>query len=344
MTVQRFENVVPMERPRTAKAPTVPLAEHTTWLDEDMQAQARIIEEVHTHGPKLDRIVSTGIDTLNELIDGWIPGQSYIVAGKTSGGKTSFATHTALCLAVTAEVHNLPPMMYFSLEMTPADMSTRAFSWITCIPQDRVQRAAFRRTLTDEEVQAITTAHARLTRRIRLVSTTDASTTAIRAAARDAKAKHGLSGIVVDHIGLVEAEKGQERGATREREIAFASRGLRAMAMELDVPVIVLCQLGRRADKEPEPHLSMLRESGAIENDASGAVLFIWDSNTPSEKRIIAAKRRFGPRWVECRAKFDGATGTFSNPDGYVPLIDPDSATSYTEPRSDDVDDNVEPF
>lgn len=345
MSVQKFENVVPMSRPQAAKTPAVPLAEHTSWLDEDMQAQARIIEDVHVNGPKVDRIVSTGVGALNDLIGGWMPGQSYIVAGKTSGGKTSFATHTALCLACCAEELQKPPVLYFSLEMTPSDMSVRALAWITGIPQDRVQTAAFRRTLTDDEVQKITTAHAKVTRHVRLISTTDASTTAIRAATRHAKATHGLSAVVVDHIGLVEAEKGQERGATREREIAFASRGLRAMAMELDVPVIVLCQLGRRADKEPEPHLSMLRDSGAIENDASGAVLFIWDSNTPGEKRVIAAKRRFGPRWVECRTRFNGATGFFEDTPDYVPPPDYSTATEYTPPPDDaPAQDDVDPF
>lgn len=313
MTAPKFENVRPMLRPVGAPAPAPTLAEHTSWLDDDLQRRAAGIEAVHENGPPQVRLCSTGMESLDALIGGLVPGQSYVVAGKTGAGKTSFATHITLALAAQGAAFGHPPVLYFSLEMTAADMADRALAWITGIPQDRVQLASYRRELSDEEVQQVTLAHRQVTQRFRLVATTDASTTAIRAAARHAKATHGLSAVVVDHIGLVEAEKGQERGATREREVAYASRGLRALAMELDVPVIVLCQLARRADKAPEPHLSMLRESGAVENDA-GTVLFLWTSkDTPGKTRVVVAKRRFGPPWVETTLAFDGATGRFAD-------------------------------
>jgi replicative DNA helicase len=312
--------VTPSAAPRRigiAAPGTSPLAPHDGDLGADVQATAAAIMDVHEHGPKLQRICTTGLGSLDALIGGWMPGQTYIVAGKTGAGKTSFATNATLSLALVAAQFDLGPVLYFSLEMTREDMADRTLAWLTGVPQDQVQMARYRKTLSDEQVQAVSLAHEKIARRVRLISTTDASVSAIRAHARAAKATHGVSAIVVDYLGLIEAEKGAERGATREREVAFASRGLRAMAMELDVPVIVLCQLGRRADKEPEPHLSMLRESGSIENDASGAVLFLWPKpDEPGAVRVVVAKRRFGRPWVETTVRFDGATGSFEDFEG----------------------------
>lgn len=309
--VPRFATVRQIPRP---DPPPVPLAAHTSWADDDVRARADGIVRVHTEDPPAQQAVcTTGLASLDDLIGGWVPGQSYVVAGKTGVGKTSFATHTTLALALTAAQFGRPPVLYFSLEMTPADMADRILAWITGIPQDAVQMASFRRTLTDEQVQRISTAHARITRQVRLVATTDASVTAIRAAARHAAATHGVSAIVCDYVGLVEPEPAAARHGTREREVAFASRGLKAMAIELNVPVLVLCQLGRAAEKEAEPRLSLLRESGSIENDASG-VLFLWPKKDAADQvRLVVAKRRFGRPWVETTVKFDGATGRFED-------------------------------
>lgn len=298
--------------PRAGQAPAS-LDEHASWIDDDMRDYGAEVTDVHLNGAKAERVCTTGVARLDAMIGGWFPGQTHVIAGKTGAGKTSFATHSAMMLALGAQRFDRPPVLFFSLEMTPEDMAARAIAWWTRIPQDAVQMARFRQTLTEEQAEAVSTAHRFASKRIRLVSTTDASITAIREAARQAKATHGVSAVVVDYIGLIEPEAGASRG-NREREVAFASRGLKAMAIELDVPVLVLCQLGRAAEKEPEPRLSMLRESGSIEQDAS-VVLFLWstDPPTPGVTRFVVAKRRFGTPWVKADVRFDGATGYFED-------------------------------
>lgn len=303
------------------KLPTDPLEQHHAILAEEMRKQVDEILDVHLNGPKKQRVCTTGLSSVDQLIGGWMPGQTYVIAGKTGAGKTSFATHSAMMLALAAEQMVLPPILFFSLEMTQKDMSNRAIAWFTDTPQDLVQRAGFEKVLNDEQVAAVEIAKKFTSDKIRTICTTDASISTIREHARRFHKQHGVSAIICDYIGLIEPESGSKTG-TREREVATSSRGMKAMAVELDVPVLVLSQLGRAAEKADEPYLGLLRESGTIECDAS-TVLFLW----PSKQRsidgfpcvdVVAAKRRFGAPWEKKTVKFLGAFGRFEDLDGPI--------------------------
>jgi len=125
----------------------------------------------------------------------------------------------------------------------------------------------------------------------------------LRAKARRLKAEHNIGMIVVDYLQLMQGPKGVE---SRQQEISVISRSLKALAKELDIPVVALSQLSRaveqRADKQPQ--LSDLRESGAIEQDADVVIflyrqwLYTQDDEDEGKAKIIVAKQRNGPTGV----------------------------------------------
>jgi replicative DNA helicase len=294
-------------------------------LSDQVHAQVERILDVHIHGPKQQRVCTTGLLSLDAKTGGWMPGQTYVIAGKTGSGKTSFATQGAIMLAMDAEFFGMPPVLFFSLEMTQKDMANRVIAWITETPQKLVQRAEWQQLLTDEQAEKVSGALRFTNQKIVTVCTTDASIGQIREHARRFHAKKGLSAVVCDYIGLIEPEDGHRNG-TREREVATASRGLKAMAIELDIPVIVLCQLGRAAEKAQEPYNGLLRESGSIENDAS-EVMFLWKAKNVAQDRvrIILGKSRFSASGEETEVQFNGATGRFKDlevPDDPSPAND----------------------
>jgi len=309
------------------------LETHDAALADVVQGRVDRILDVHFNGPGDQRICTTGLQTLDAMIGGWVPGESCVIAGRTGAGKSAFATHSAIRMAIDAERHSLPPVLFFSLEMTQDNMADRAIAWLTGAPQGVVQLAAWKQVLTDQQAEIIAKAKKFTNRRIRTICTTDASVTTIREHVRRAHKQHGVSAVVCDYIGLIEPEAGA-RGQTREREVSFASRGMKAMAIELNIPVLILCQLSREARQAQEPHLGLLRESGAIEQDAS-TVLFLWPSKERTLEQgvalvdVIAGKRRFGTPWARKTVKFKGSIGRFED---YDHTTDPTPGNDWHEP------------
>jgi len=237
--------------------------------------------------------VPTGFDKFDESTTGLHPGELVIVAGRPSMGKTTFAMN----IAENAAIGSKTPVAVFSMEMPGEQLAMRMISSLGRIDQHHIRTGQ----LTDEDWPRITSAVHMLSEANLFIDDTPAmSPNEIRARARRMKRKHGLGLVVVDYLQLMQVHGGSENRAT---EISEISRGLKALAKELSVPVIALSQLNRSLEQRPDkrPIMSDLRESGAIEQDAD-LIVFIYrdevyndDSPDKGMAEIIIAKQRNGP-------------------------------------------------
>jgi replicative DNA helicase len=243
--------------------------------------------------------VPTGFRDLDTLTGGWQKSDLVIVAGRPSAGKTAFA----LSLASNAAMHRSKPtpVGIFSLEMSLPQLIMR----LMCADA-RVDAHAVRTgRLPEDDWKRLSLAAGRLAKASMYID--DSASLGIlelRAKARRLKAEHNIGLVIVDYLQLMQGPKSENR----EKEISAISRSLKALAKELEIPVIALSQLSRavegRTDKRPI--LSDLRESGAIEQDAD-VVMFVHRQemfvDPKSEKgmevqgkaEIIVGKQRNGP-------------------------------------------------
>jgi replicative DNA helicase len=209
-------------------------------------------------------------------------------------GKTTFAMN----LAEHAVIHSKEPVAVFSMEMPADSLAMRMLSSLGRIDQHRLRTGQ----LHDDDWPRLTSAIGMLNEAPLFIDDTPALTpTELRARARRLKREHGLSLIVIDYLQLMQGNgKSSENRAT---EISEISRSLKALAKELDVPLIALSQLNRSLEQRPNkrPVMSDLRESGAIEQDAD-VIVFIYrdevyneDSPDKGKAEIIIGKQRNGP-------------------------------------------------
>jgi replicative DNA helicase len=238
--------------------------------------------------------VSTGYSQLDDLTSGFQPSDLIVVAARPSVGKTAFA----LNLASNVGIRNALPVAIFSLEMSKASLLLRLLS-----DQARIDAHKFRTGQLPREDRAKITDSLRFLSEVPLWIDDSGATTVIEMGAKCRRMKRdkGLSLVIIDYLQLVSA---RGRFNTRNEEVASVTRGLKAMAKDLDVPVVVLSQLTRAPEKENRgPVLSDLRDSGAIEQDAD-VVMFLHRPNmfkkdaTPEERgetELNIAKQRNGP-------------------------------------------------
>lgn len=250
------------------------------------------------------RCYTTGVGPLDAAVCGLMQGNVVLVAGRTGSGKSSLAMTTMLTLVGAGAL----PVLYVSLEMPARDMAIRSLAWLTGISQTRLLAADVGRVvLEDDERQALSIANGAIRGR-RWIMAGSFTMAQVRAEARRVQAAHGLAAVILDHAGLVTPEAGR-RGDAREREVAAASRGFKQLMMELNVAGMLLAQLNRGADRDREPELWHLRESGGLEQDAA-AVAFLWPaaSDACDMKRVFVRKNRFGPL-ADFEVPWDGACG-----------------------------------
>ncbi len=238
--------------------------------------------------------ISSGFNELDRMTAGLQPGDLIIVAGRPSMGKTSLAMNIAENAALGT---NPVPTAIFSMEMGSDQVALRMISSLGQLDQSKLRTGRFR----DEDWPTITGVIAQMSEAPIYIDDTPAlNPTEVRARARRVKREHGLGLIVLDYLQLMQVPGTAENRAT---EISEISRSLKALARELETPVIALSQLNRsveqRSDKKPV--MSDLRESGAIEQDAD-LILFIYrdevyDKETARQgiADIIIAKQRNGP-------------------------------------------------
>lgn len=239
--------------------------------------------------------LSTGFNDFDEQTSGMQPADLVIVAGRPSMGKTTFAMNLAEHAAIKSKV----PVAVFSMEMPADALAMRMLSSLGQIDQHRLRTGR----LNDDDWPRLTSAIALLNEAPLFIDDTPALTvTELRARARRLKREHGLSMIVIDYIQLMQGSS-RSSNENRATEISEISRSLKALAKELEVPVVALSQLNRSLEQRPNkrPIMSDLRESGAIEQDAD-LIVFIYrdevyneDSAEKGKAEIIISKQRNGP-------------------------------------------------
>ncbi len=238
--------------------------------------------------------IPTGFTDLDQKTSGLQPGDLVIVAGRPSMGKTAFSLNIAEHVALESGL----PVAVFSMEMAGTQLVMRMMGSVGKLDQHKVRTGR----LQDDDWQRLTYAVGKLNDAPLYIDESAALTALeLRARARRLHRQCGKLGlIVIDYIQLMSATR---QGENRATEISEISRSLKALAKELDVPVIALSQLNRSLEQRPNkrPVMSDLRESGAIEQDAD-VILFIYrdevyNPETPEKgiSEIIIGKQRNGP-------------------------------------------------
>ncbi|MFC1602440.1 replicative DNA helicase [Pseudomonadota bacterium] len=260
--------------------------------------------------------VATGFADFDAQTAGLQPADLVIVAGRPSMGKTTFAMNIAENVAIGSKL----PVAVFSMEMPGDSLAMRMMSSLGRINQHRVRTGK----LEDDEWPRLTSAVSMLSEAKLYIDDTPALTPMeVRARARRLMRDHKELGlIVIDYLQLMQAPSA---GDNRTNEISLISRSLKALAKELNVPVIALSQLNRSLEQRTNkrPIMSDLRESGAIEQDAD-LVVFIYRDEVYNEEspdkglaEIIIGKQRNGPIGTT-RLTFLGKYTKFENYTGDV--------------------------
>ncbi|HWP94417.1 MAG TPA: replicative DNA helicase [Gammaproteobacteria bacterium] len=253
----------------------------------------------------------TGLARFDELTAGLQPGDLIVIAGRPSMGKTSFAMNIAENVALEVQ----KPVAIFSMEMSSAQLVTRLISSYGAIDQSKLRTGR----LDEHDWPKVTRAIEKLSQAPLYIDDTPALTpTEVRARARRLKREQKELGlIVIDYLQLMQVAGTTENRATEVSEI---SRSLKALAKELNVPVIALSQLNRNLEQRTDkrPVMSDLRESGSIEQDAD-LIAFIYrdevynpDTNEKGIAEIIIGKQRNGPIGT-VKAVFQGQFTRFVN-------------------------------
>jgi replicative DNA helicase len=253
----------------------------------------RIDDQYHGREAKV-RTLSTGLRDLDVKLGGGLrPGQLVIVAGRPAMGKTA----CALGLAESA-AKNGAPTLFYSLEMPGEELANRALARASGLSMDKILDG--KKMESDEDFSRLTDGTLKVSELQLLVDEQPGLSLAeIRGKARSVKRRQGLGLIVIDYLGLM----ADGEGNTRNEKVGANSRGLKALAKQLEVPVVLLAQLNRKLEErhEKRPMLSDLRDSGEIEQDAD-IVLFlyrdeVYNPNTRDRGigEINVAKQRNGP-------------------------------------------------
>jgi replicative DNA helicase len=237
--------------------------------------------------------LATGFIDLDELLAGLGTGDLIIIAGRPSMGKTTFAN----CIVDHVGVVERRPVAYFSVEVDRRHLVRNMLCRRAHVELHRVRRGLLDR---NEIMKLTDAANELMDAPIFIDDSSMLSPVQIRAKARRIKQKHGLGLIVVDYIQLMETGHAENR----QQEVAQISRHLKAMARELDVPVIAMSQLNRgvegRSREDRRPRMADLRESGSLEQDAD-VILFLYreimynEAADPTDAEVIIGKQRNGP-------------------------------------------------
>jgi len=251
-------------------------------------ALRRFADQISQRADDHSEGIATGFDSLDAKTGGLQPSDLILLAGRPGLGKTSFALNIVWAAALAKKT-----CAVFSLEMSELQVVQRLISMTSEIDGNRMRRGR----LSDVEFRSISAASDELQKApIFVEESSQLTVTDILAKSRRLQAERGLDLLVIDYLQLIEGA-GDDEG--RVQEVARISRALKAIARELQVPVLALSQLSRQIEtRGTEPMLSDLRESGALEADAD-LVMFLWQKDRKDRDenvvRLKLAKHRNGP-------------------------------------------------
>jgi replicative DNA helicase len=287
--------------------------------------------------------VTTGLIDLDKKLGGLHPSDLIILAGRPSMGKTALATKIAYSAALAYKEKRLSDgeiqvsegakVAFFSLEMSAEQLANRILSEETLIPSDKIRRGEVR---GDDFPKFVEASKRMSTAQLFIDDTPALSISALRTRARRLQRTHGLGMIVIDYLQLLTPAPGA-KSENRVQEISAITRGLKALAKELNVPVLALSQLSRAVEQREDkrPQLADLRESGTIEQDAD-VVMFVfreeyykarqepspgtaehetWQADMErihNLAEVIIGKQRHGPIGI-VKVAFDGNYTKFGN-------------------------------
>lgn len=261
-----------------------------TWAARDLidESMARLETRREGGAPGLN----TGFDDVDAMTGGFQAGSLAILAARPSQGKTALA----LCFA--RRIAETEPVLFVSLEMSRHEIGDRMLSLESKVPGSLIRDA---RQLSDRHRGNLTQAAVDLQRiKFRLDDSAVRTVTQIAATGRRMKRREGLGLVIVDYLGLIDGRR--QRGESRQEEVARISRGLKATAKHLGVPILALAQLNRQSEHREgkRPELADLRESGQIEADADLVLMlhrpeFYDPSDQPGIAELMVRKNRNGP-------------------------------------------------
>ena len=312
-------------------------------------AEAAFKRDSHVAG------VSTGFKDLDKWLGGLHYSDLIILAGRPAMGKTSLATNIA-CSAATARQKDTGPdgtvvetpqvVAFFSLEMSAEQLATRIIAEGAEVRSDVIRRGEIRQNQFDKIFE---TSRALYTLPLFIDDTPALTIGALRTRARRLKRQQGLSLIVVDYLQLMQGPAGL-RSENRVQEVSEITRGLKAVAKELNVPVLALSQLSRQPEQRDDkrPQLADLRESGSIEQDAD-VVMFIYREDyylareRPTQK-ANESKEKFNERQADYDSRMDEARNKAEiiiakqrhGPTGTVEMLFRGEFTRFSDLISDD--------
>ena len=250
--------------------------------------------EVASRNPGSVTGIPTGFIDLDYKTSGMQPSDFILIAARPSMGKTAFV----LNLVDYVAVRNHMPCMIFSLEMSKEQLVYRMLSMESNVDSQKLRTGS----LTDADWDAVVEGIGIIGgSKLIIDDTPGISITELRSKCRKMKLEYGLSMVIIDYLQLMSGSG--KSGDNRQQEISEISRSLKALARELNAPVVALSQLSRACEtrQDHRPMLSDLRESGAIEQDAD-VVMFLYrddyynkDTDKPNVAEVIIAKQRNGP-------------------------------------------------
>lgn len=287
----------------------------TTQAESMRDLVVEVIQAIEQSDGRLVTGVPTGYPDLDEMTHGLQPGDMIVLAARPSMGKTALALNLAEQMAMQGY-----PTGVFSLEMSKEALVQRLLSSRSGVDSHKIRRGM----LSSEEWAKLQTACGELYEApIMIDDTPGLSMLQMRAKARRMASKHDIRALVIDYLQLMTSGR---RAESRQVEISEISRGVKAMARELRVPVICLSQLNRAAEQREghKPRMSDLRESGSIEQDADIVSLLHreeyyyqadpdWKLHNPEKvglTELIICKQRNGPTG-NVRLMWNGATTRF---------------------------------
>ncbi|MDP6890691.1 MAG: replicative DNA helicase [Phycisphaerales bacterium] len=276
--------------------------------------------------------VGSGFGALDTLTGGFQRGELIILAARPSMGKTAFALNIAEHMASRGE-----PVGVFSLEMSSAQLVQRVLASRSGVDGDRMRRNVLR----SSEFRALFAACDELRSAPMFIDDTPGLTLLqLRAKARRMKQQHGIQAVVIDYLQLMTSG---HRTESRQQEVSEISRGVKALARELEIPVVCLSQLNRAAEQREghRPRMSDLRESGSIEQDADVVMMLHresyyhrdeeWREENPDKvnlAELILTKQRNGPTGT-IKLNWDSRSTRFRE---YVDAVQLGAGVTWSQP------------